>query len=190
MLIVGNCIVSDDIADNRFCCDLQDCRGRCCVEGDAGAPLAREEVEVLESLLPKIMPYMTKKGREAVQEQGVYELFCSEEPCTTLVEGKECAFVIWEDGKALCSIEKAFRDGKISFRKPISCHLYPIRVADYGEFSTVNYHRWEVCKQGKGTCSAKEELPLYMYLQEPLIRRFGQQWYDELVKEIKIRNGK
>lgn len=180
MLIVGDCIVSEDIAECCFACPLDECKGECCVEGDAGAPLTEEEVTLLNHLLPQVVPYMTKAGRKAVRQQGVSELDCTEEPCTTLVNGEECAFVYWQGDKALCAIEKAYRDGKINFIKPISCHLYPLRLANYGEFTSVNYHRWEVCR-----CAVKEGerqgVPLYKYLREPLVRRFGRAWYDELV---------
>lgn len=189
-MIVGNSIVSEDIADCRFRCDIEKCKGRCCVIGDAGAPLTKEETGIIEGILPKIRPYMTEEGKDAVDKHGVYELDCTEEPCTTLVEGKECAFVVWEKGNALCAMEKAYRDGKIAFKKPISCHLYPLRIADYGEFISVNYHRWEVCCQCKALDESEKRLPLYQYLKEPLVRRFGEQWYNELVTEISQRNGK
>lgn len=181
MLIVQNCIISEDICDICFCCPLRRCKGECCVEGDAGAPLTDSEVILLQQLLPKIEPYMTDGGKDAVRQHGVCEPDCTEEPCTTLIDGKECAFVTWQDGMALCAIEKAYREGKTDFIKPISCHLYPLRLADYGEFISVNYHRWKVCR-----CAVQEGAiqgtPLYIYLKEPLIRRFGQQWYGELTE--------
>ncbi len=181
MLIVQNCIISEDIAEVCFSCPLHQCKGECCVEGDAGAPLTHEEVTLLPQLLPQIEPYMTEAGKKAVHQQGISEPDCTEEPCTTLVDGKECAFVFWQDGMALCAIEKAYREGKIDFKKPVSCHLYPLRLADSGELIAVNYHRWEVCHcallAGKQQC-----VPLYKYLKESLVRRFGQQWYDELVE--------
>lgn len=184
MLIVKESIVSDDIAEHRFCCDLAQCKGRCCIEGDYGAPLLEEEVPVLQRILPAVEPYMTEAGRAVIAEQGVSTLDNAAEPCTPLVNNRECAYVAWTpDGTALCAIEQAFRDGKTDFMKPVSCHLYPIRVDEYGEFTAVNYHQWDVCR-----CAvAKGEecgVPLYQYLREPLIRRFGQAWYDELLEAV------
>ena len=184
MLIVKESIVSDDIAERRFCCDLVQCKGRCCIEGDYGAPLLEEEIPVLQRILPAVKPYMTEAGRAVVAEQGVSTLDNAAEPCTPLVNNRECAYVAWTpDGTALCAIEQAFRDGKTDFMKPVSCHLYPIRVDEYGEFTAVNYHQWDVCR-----CAvAKGEecgVPLYQYLREPLIRRFGQDWYDELLEAV------
>lgn len=178
MLIVGNCIVSEDVADKCFGCDLCKCKGECCVEGDAGAPLEESEIAILESILPEVKPYMTPEGIAVVEKEGVSTLDNAEEPCTPLVNNRECAYVVWENGLALCAIEKAWRDGKIKFQKPISCHLYPIRVDDFGEFRALNYHKWDVCRSAQG-CGE----PLYKYLKTPLIRKFGQEWYDELVEQ-------
>lgn len=181
MLIVKDCIVSEDIAEQRFCCDLACCHGQCCVEGDCGAPLEEAEAELLQRLLPAIEPYMTEKGREAVAREGVSVPDNADEPSTPLVDGRECAFVAWgADGTAYCAIEQAYRDGKTEFQKPVSCHLYPIRVDCYGDFTAVNYHRWEVCR-----CAAGQGEPLYLMLKEPLIRKFGQAWYDELLEAVR-----
>ena len=180
MIIVQDCILSDDIADARFCCDLAQCKGSCCIEGDCGAPLEENEIPILEHIYPTIKPYMTPEGIAVIEAEGVSSLDNAEEPCTPLVNNRECAYVAWgEDGTAYCAIEQAYRDGKIDFMKPISCHLYPIRIDQYGEFSALNYHRWDVCHcaHGKGD-------PLYKCLREPLVRRFGQVWYDELVAQI------
>ena len=186
MLIVENCIISENIADRPFCCDLSQCKGQCCVEGDAGAPLDQDEVPVLERIYPQVEPYMTEAGRRAVARQGVAVDDHAGEPCTPLVENRECAYVVWDDGCALCAIEKAFRDGKIDYVKPLSCHLYPIRVDNYGQFISLNYHEWDVCKSA--VCKGKEaRVPLYIYLKEPLIRRFGPQWYDQLCQQVRER---
>ncbi|MBO4588361.1 MAG: DUF3109 family protein [Bacteroidales bacterium] len=186
MLIVENCIISENIADRCFCCDLSQCKGQCCVEGDAGAPLDENEVPVLERIYPQVEPYMTEAGRRAVAEQGLAIDDNAGEPCTPLVANRECAYVVWEDGCAFCAIEKAFRDGKIDYMKPVSCHLYPIRVDNYGEFISLNYHEWDVCRSA--VCKGRETgVPLYKYLKEPLIRRFGQKWYDELCQQVRAR---
>lgn len=191
MLIVKDCIVSDHLADLRFACDLAKCKGACCVEGDSGAPLREEEVAVLESVLPAVLPYMSEKGREAVARQGVAVRDKDGDLGTPLVDGRECAFTVWDDdGTALCAIEKAYRDPRsrfpaldAPFPKPVSCHLYPVRVEEYGDFTAVNYHEWEVCRCAVAKDNTMRK-PLYEYLKEPLIRRFGQEWYDELTAEV------
>lgn len=180
MIIVDDCIVSEHVADKCFACDLCKCKGECCVEGDAGAPLEESEVAVLERILPEVKPYMTPEGVAVVEREGVATEDQNGDLVTPLVNNRECAYVVWQDGLALCAIEKAWRAGKIDFMKPISCHLYPIRVDDYGEFKSLNYHEWDVCRcavaKGRET-----GVPLYIYLKEPLIRKFGSEWYEELV---------
>lgn len=201
MIIVGNTIVSDDIADRCFCCDLTCCHGACCVDGDSGAPLREEEVPILEAILPKVESYMSPEGLAAVHEQGVAVRDKEGDLGTPLIDGGACAYAIQENGLTLCAIENCFNEEITKcensnssleegstmkhFRKPVSCHLYPIRVEDYGEFTAVNYHQWDICR-----CACSHGEPLYKYLKEPLIRRFGQDWYDELLQEINNRNAK
>lgn len=176
MIVVKNSIVSDDVADQCFGCDLSCCKGACCVDGDSGAPLMEEEVAKLEAVLPEALPRMTEQGRQAVASQGVAVRDKDGDLGTPLIDGGACAFITYgADGCALCALQGLY--------KPVSCHLYPIRVEDYGEFTAVNYHQWDICRCAKG----KGE-PLYLYLKEPLIRRFGQEWYDELVEQINLRN--
>ena len=180
MIIVDTTIVSDDIRDARFCCDLAQCKGQCCIDGDCGAPLLEEEIPVLEEILPKIKPYMTPEGIAVVEAEGVAAEDNAGLPCTPLIAGAACAYIAYaEDGTALCAIEKAAREGKVDFLKPVSCHLYPIRVDDFGEFQALNYHRWDICRHAAG-----HGQPLYEYLKEPLIRRFGPDWYDELLEQL------
>lgn len=175
MIIVKNSIVSDDVADCRFCCDLSVCKGACCVDGDSGAPLLEEEVAKLEAVLPEVLPLMTDEGRIAVEEQGVAVRDKDGDLGTPLIDGGACAFITpGPDGCSFCALQ--------GYYKPVSCHLYPIRVEDYGEFQAVNYHRWDICR-----CAKDKGEPLYVYLKEPLIRRFGQEWYDELLEQIEIR---
>jgi len=191
MLVVKNSIISDDLADHCFGCDLACCKGACCVEGDSGAPLLEEEVDILETILPEVEPYMTPEGIAAVHEQGVGVRDKEGDLGTPLISGGACAFITYgDDGCALCAIEKAYRSATPNselrthnFPKPVSCHLYPVRVEDYGEFTAVNYHRWDICRPAAGHGE-----PLYVYLKEPLVRRFGEEWYDELLQEIKNRN--
>ena len=179
MIIVGGCIISENIAEKKFCCDLGKCKGCCCIEGDAGAPLEKREISILEKIYPQVKPYMEEKGIAEVEKNGVSALDMNDELCTPLVDGRECVYVCWEDGVAKCAIEKAYLDKKIDFQKPVSCHLYPIRVDNYNDFKAVNYHEWDICE-----CAVKlgNEVgePLYKYLKEPLIRKFGKQWYEEL----------
>lgn len=176
MIIVKNSIVSDDVADQCFGCDLSCCKGACCVDGDSGAPLMEEEVAKLEAVLPEALPRMTEQGRQAVSSQGAAVRDKDGDLGTPLIDGGSCAFITYgADGCALCALQGLY--------KPVSCHLYPIRVEDYGEFTAVNYHQWDICRCAKGNVK-----PLYLYLKEPLIRRFGQEWYDELVEQINLRN--
>lgn len=190
MIVVKNSIVSDDIADCRFCCDCRQCHGACCIEGDCGAPLLEEEVPVLKSILPEVLPFMTPEGRAAVEKQGVAVRDKDGDLGTPLLDGGACAYSSQENGITLCAIEKAYRAKNfqfltinLPFPKPVSCHLYPIRVEDYSEFTAVNYHRWDICRHAAGNGE-----PLYVYLKKPLIRRFGEDWYEELLQEIKNRN--
>ena len=175
MIIVGNSIVSDDVADQRFSCSLACCKGACCIDGDSGAPLLEREVAELERVLPDVLPLLTPDGRAAVEQQGVAVRDHEGDLGTPLVDGGACAFATrTPDGTALCSLQHLY--------KPVSCHLYPIRVEDYGEFTAVNYHRWDICR-----CAHGHGEPLYIALREPLIRRFGSDWYEELLEQINLR---
>ncbi|MCR5192909.1 MAG: DUF3109 family protein [Bacteroidales bacterium] len=186
MLIVDDCIISDNIVDVCFSCDLAQCKGACCVDGDCGAPLDKDEIPALERIYPVVKSYMCDEGVAVVDSEGVSSLDVDKQPCTPLVNNRECAYAIQENGLTLCAIEKAWLDGAIDFQKPISCHLYPLRIEDYGEFKAVNYHQWDICKcaLAKGRSAG---IPLYKYLRNPLVRRFGQQWYDELCQQCENR---
>lgn len=174
-------VVSTEIFRRKFVCDLNACKGACCVEGDAGAPLKTEEVSIIEDALETIKPYMRPEGIEAVEKQGVFYMDQDNEPVTTLVNGAECAFVTFDDhGIAKCTIEQAYLDGKISFKKPISCHLYPIRVKKYNDFEALAYDEWPICKPACD-CGEKLDVPVYKFLKEPLVRAFGEEFFDELL---------
>ena len=182
MFQLGKTIVSEAILDNDFACNLSACKGACCVDGDAGAPLEESELEILKGIYPKIKSYLTEKGIEAIEDQGVYTTNEDGEFETPLVDGADCAYVVYDENKtALCGIEEAYSQGDIAWKKPISCHLYPIRVKDYSEFSAVNYHKWDICDDA---CSLGKELkvPVYKFAKEALIRKFGEDWYIELEK--------
>lgn len=173
-------LISEDIFEQRFVCDLNACKGACCVEGESGAPLEPEEAALMTELWPLIRPYIPEKGQRAIDKDGVSEVDDDGDLVTTLVEGRgECAFTVFENGKALCGIEKAWKDGAVPFRKPISCHLYPIRVAKLKFHDGLNYHRWPICEPAC-SCGAKLDVPVYRFLKDPLIRKYGAQWYAEL----------
>ncbi|MFT5248393.1 MAG: hypothetical protein ACI93P_000105 [bacterium] len=182
MFQLGKTIVSEDIIEKEFVCNLGACKGACCIEGEAGAPVTKEEVEILKEIYPKIKSYLRPEGIKVIEEQGTHVVTDLSELETPLVNGKECAYVTISDyGTAGCGIEEAYNDGKIDFKKPISCHLYPVRVQDYSEFSAVNYHKWPICNDA---CTLGKELkvPVYKFVKEALIRKFGENWYLELEK--------
>ena len=180
MIIVDDILVSDEMKEVYFACDLSACKGECCVAGDAGAPLDEDEISMLEDDIDEIKPYMTDSGKDVVENVGIFEYDEDGTYVTPLVKDEECAFVYWENGISLCAIEKAWIEKKIEFQKPISCHLYPVRLSKVGESIAVNYHKWDVCSQAL-VAGKKSGLPLYKYLQQPLSRRFGNDWYEKLV---------
>lgn len=184
MIEFGKVILSDDVKEKFFVCNLEKCKGACCVEGDLGAPLEDDELEVLDEIYGEVEPYLSEEGRKAIEEQGTYILDEDDEYSTPTIGGKECAYAIYGDkGILKCGIEQAFFDGKISFRKPISCHLYPIRITKYEDFDAINYDRWSICSPA---CSLGAELqvPVYKFLKDALTRKYGEQWYSDLVKLI------
>ena len=163
MIQIDETIISLDVLKVKFSCDVQKCKGACCVHGDSGAPLELEEATALEDLLPQITPYLSESGLKAIQQHGPHMIDNEGDLVTVLVDKKECAFVFFENGIAKCSIEKAYFDGKIPFRKPVSCHLYPVRVKKYNDFTGVNYDQWEICKDAlvKGR---RENIPLFVFI--------------------------
>ena len=180
MLQINDTIISFDLFDQYFVCDLSLCKGICCVEGDSGAPLEEEEIEKIEDLLPMIWDDLSKKSQKLIETQGVFYIDEENEPVTSIVNGRECVFVYTdENGIYKCAIEKAFREGKTDFYKPISCHLYPVRVQRYKEFRAVNYHKWDICKCAR-VRGSELKTPLYKFLKEPLIRKFGEDWYEQM----------
>jgi hypothetical protein len=184
MIEHGNVILSDDIKEKFFVCNLEKCKGACCVEGDLGAPLLDSELKVLDKEYEAIKPYLSEKGKAAIAEQGKYVYDEDGEYSTTTIGGKECAYAIYDPkGILKCGIEQAHMDGKTDFKKPISCHLYPIRATQYEEFEALNYDRWDICNPA---CDFGKELgvEVYKFLKGPLVRKYGQEWYDGLVKLI------
>lgn len=189
MIEIDDKIVSTDILSECFACDLGKCKGICCVEGDAGAPLEIDEVDILEEEYPNYAPFMTAEGRAEVERQGFMVVDSDGDYTTPLVDNAACAYAFEEDGVTFCAIERAYREGKCSFLKPISCHLYPIRVKQFRNGSYgLNYHRWAVCSSAR-ECGKKIGVPVYKALREPIVRRFGEEFYrslecaEELMKE-------
>ena len=184
MIEIGKTLVSDDVVAKQFVCDLNACKGACCVHGDSGAPLEDEETEILEKIYDDIKPYLTKEGQEAIKKQGHWLIDSDGDKVTPLVDGnKECAYTIFENGMALCGIEKAWKDGKSKFRKPISCHLYPVRITKYKQFDAVNYDKWDICKPACA-CGEKLQVPVYRFVKDALIRKYGKEWYGELEEKV------
>ena len=181
MFQLGKTIVSEDILQKDFVCNLSACKGACCVDGDAGAPLSLEETKILEEIYPKVKPFLRKEGIEAIEKLGTWVKGTDQDLETPLIDEKDCAYVIFDGKTALCGIEQAYNQGVIDWKKPVSCHLYPIRVKDFTEFTAVNYDKWHICDDA---CTLGKELqvPVYKFVKEALIRRFGEDWYLELEK--------
>ena len=182
MFQLGKTIVSEDIIEKDFVCNLNACKGACCVDGDAGAPLEAHEANILNDIYPKVKPFLRQEGIDAIESQGAFIKTDEGELETPLINGADCAYVIFDEHKtALCGIEEAYNQGEIEWKKPISCHLYPIRIKDYSEFSAVNYHHWHICDDA---CQLGKELqvPVYKFVKEALIRKFGEDRYAELEK--------
>ena len=185
MIQVHDKLISLDIFEKHFVCDLSACKGACCVEGDSGAPLLKEEENILEEIYEKVKPYMRQEGITEIENQGIAVYDSDGDLTTPLVNNKECAFVDFEHGITKCTIEKAYLENKIGFKKPISCHLFPIRIKEYRDFDAINYEEIKICKPAC-ECGSKLEVPLYAFLKEPLIRKYGEAWYKELLKEVKL----
>ncbi|WP_072303595.1 DUF3109 family protein [Cellulophaga fucicola] len=180
MFQIGKTIVSEEIIENDFVCNLSACKGACCIDGDAGAPLEDKETEILVDIYQDVKPFLRAEGIAAIEEQGAFVKGEDGEWETPLVNGSECAYVVFSDnGTAKCGLEDAYNEGITSWKKPVSCHLYPVRTREYSEFTGVNYHKWEICDPA---CSLGEELkvPVYKFVKEALIRKFGEEWYSEL----------
>ena len=191
MFQIGKTIVSEEVLEKEFVCNLSACKGACCIEGDAGAPVTEEETKIMEEIYPKVKPFLRKKGIEAIEAQGTWVVGEDGEFETPLIDGADCAYVIFDGDTALCGIEQAYNQGLVDWKKPVSCHLYPIRVKDFSEFAAVNYNRWHICSDAC-TLGKELEVPVYKFVKEALIRRFGEDWYAELEKvaeEFKKQSG-
>lgn len=193
MLIIQEILVSSDVVEKKFLCNLNACKGACCVEGDSGAPLESEEIQILPQIYEEVKPYLTEAGKAAIEELGLSVYYKeSEEYGTPLIDNGPCAFITYDDkGIALCGIEQAYNDKKISFKKPISCHLYPIRVEanESTNFEAMNYDKWDICNPAC-KLGEKEQLPVYKFLKEAITRKYGEDFYDELDAAAQYMNQK
>ena len=185
MIQVEDKIISLDVFEKQFVCDLNACKGACCVEGDSGAPLLDEEAEILDRIYEKLKPYMTQEGILEVENKGVAIYDSDGDLTTPLVNNRECVFAVQENGITKCSIETAFIDKKVDFIKPISCHLFPIRIKQYRDFDAVNYEEIKICKPAC-ECGNQLEIPVYVFLKDPLIRKYGKKWYEKLLKKSEL----
>jgi hypothetical protein len=191
MIQIGDTIVTLDVFREKFLCDFSICKGLCCVEGDAGAPVGEEEAMQLEKALPMVWDDLSVAAREVIKKQGVCYKDEDDDLVISIVNGKDCVFTCYDaKGYCRCVIEKTYRMGKTNFYKPVSCHLYPIRIDGTDNYQALNYHRWEVCKAAV-LLGEKENIPVYKFLKEALIRKFGENWYAELelvAKELEENN--
>ncbi|MDE6136804.1 MAG: DUF3109 family protein [Muribaculaceae bacterium] len=180
MLEIQNTLVSLDLVERFFCCDLATCLGQCCIDGDAGAPVTAAEAERLREVLPAIWDDLSPAARRVIEEQGVAYTDEEGDLVTSIVNGRDCVFTCYAPGgMCLCAIEKAYREGRVGWRKPSSCALYPVRLKEYKDFTAVNLHRWKICKCAE-VLGRREGIRAYQFLKGPLTERFGQAWYDEL----------
>lgn len=187
MLQIDNTIISLDVLEKNFVCDLSKCKGNCCVYGDSGAPLTQEEADMLENLYPRIKPFLRTEGIEAIEKKGTSMVDSDGDTVTPLISDKECSYTIVENGIFFCGIEKAYAAKKVSFQKPISCHLFPVRTKDYTDFSGVNFEKWETCNPAVERGN-REEIPAFVFLRPALIRKFGKSWYKKLKFTVKEYN--
>jgi hypothetical protein len=179
MIEIGRAIVSRSVFEEYFVCDLFKCRGACCIEGDSGAPITKEEAEIIEREYPAYKEYLPEDHIREIEKQGFSLTDDDDDLVTPLVGNRQCVYSFYdENGILKCSIEKAYFEGKTKFRKPLSCHLFPIRIAEYKEFDAVNYQQLTICKPGR-TCGASQKISLFTFLKEPLIRKYGKEWYEE-----------
>lgn len=188
MQIIDKTVIASDVVSESFVCDLAKCKGACCVEGDLGAPLENEELDKIDEVLEIVKPYLSEEAIEVLEKEGGYLLDEEGDYSTTTIDNKECAFAFYDEANVLkCSIEQAWKEGKTDFKKPISCHLYPIRIKDLGEYEAINYDRWHICSPACDL-GAKLKVPVYQFLKEALIRKYGEEWFIQLERQVKESN--
>jgi hypothetical protein len=181
MIQIRDKILSLEIFETSFLCNLEICKGNCCIYGDSGAPLNEDETGILEAEYMNFKSFITTEGRKSIEQKGKWLVDRDGDLVTPLIEGKECAYAVIEKGIARCGIENAWKNGKTSFRKPVSCHLYPVRISKLGTLTALNYHRWSVCKPATQTGNVRG-ISLYVFLKDALIRAFGEAFYKEMEK--------
>jgi len=180
MVQIDNILVSEEIFEKKFVCDLGACKGECCVAGDSGAPVTEEEADILDEVYHEVKPFLRPEGIKAIEEQGTFVVDFDRELVTPLVDGKECAYTLFDEkGIAKCGIEVAYRAGATKFKKPISCELYPIREFKVGNFTAINFNHWSVCSPAL-SCGAKLDVKVFKFLKAPLERRFGEEFFQKL----------
>jgi len=179
MLQIDDTIVSLALIEKEFSCDLKECKGNCCRYGDTGAPLTPEEAATLERIGPELRPYLRPEGIRAIENLGTSIKDVEGEVVTPLINNEECAYTVMEGDVFRCGIEMAFNAGAVDFRKPLSCHLFPVRMKQYRDFRAVNYEEWSICRPGV-VAGTGQGIKLYAFLKEPLVRAFGEEWYDKL----------
>ena len=185
-------MISRDVVEKKFVCNLAKCKGACCVQGDSGAPLEDDELKIIERVYPKIKSYLRPISIYTIEKYGTHVLDYENDNVTPLVYGKECAYVVFDGDIAKCAFEKAYNDGVIEFRKPVSCHLYPIRIKKLKYYDAVNYDTWEVCDPAR-ELGEETDTPVYKFLETSIVRKFGKKWYNDLkliAKELQRQNGK
>ena len=188
MIEIQKTLISDDIFEEKFICDLCKCKGQCCVDGESGAPITAEEVGEINEILPEIWDDLSPKAQEVINNQGIAYIDYDGELVTSIIKGEECVFTFFdENGVVKCAIDNAYREGRINVEKPISCHLYPIRLTEYKDFTAINYHRWSICEPAIDL-GRKNGVPLYKFLKEPVIRKFGEDWYTEVCETAEHLN--
>ena len=180
MFVVDDILISDEVLTARFACNLAACHGGCCVEGDSGAPLEPDERAHLEAVLPRVRKHLTPEALAVIEEDGVWEETAPGTYATTCVDGGACVFVTYDGPIAKCGIQKAYREGRVSFEKPISCHLYPIRISQYGGYEVLNYEQIPLCDPARDY-GCKHHVRLEHFLREPLVRKYGADWYQRFV---------
>ena len=179
MFEIDKKIVSLDLIQAKFTCDLEKCKGYCCVYGESGAPLEEEEVYILKKIFPELKKFLRPEGILAIEKQGTFVVDEDKEKVTPLIGKMECSYAIFENGIARCGIEKAFEAGVITFRKPVSCHLYPVRIKKYEGFEAVNYDCWHVCDPAR-TNGKNLNIPVYVFVKDALIRKYGEEFTETL----------
>ncbi|MDR2680501.1 MAG: DUF3109 family protein [Tannerella sp.] len=180
MIQIGNTNISVDLVERFFTCDLARCKGLCCVEGEAGAPLEKKEFDILRKILPAVWDDLSPEAKEVINRQGIGYVDAEGDIVTSVVNGRDCVFTCYDaGGTCKCAIEKACVEGRTDFMKPVSCHLYPVRVTQYKDYMAVNLHRWSVCRTAE-ILGTQKHMRVYQFLREPLIRKFGEEWYGAL----------